>query len=207
MMGNFLIIFFEIIFFSIANFSAASETTEFVDSNQYGSNSSLSYQLIEMARLDQEVRLGWRIDEEWSVEHMQEVDDQHLIRLREIVKDDGWPGFKLVGEEGARAMWLLVQHTPDLEFQKECLILLEAAVVKQDASPIHLAYLKDRVLMYEGKKQIYGTQFQIINQKLVVYPIEDEVHVDDRRLAIGLCSFAEYKRMMIENNQFLESDE
>lgn len=69
------------------------------------------------------------------------------------------------------------------------------AVINQDASAIDLAYLKDRVYMYAGKKQIFGTQF---NKDFSFYPIEGAEHVNERRLAIGLPSIEEYLELIKE---------
>jgi len=55
--------------------------------------------------------------------------------------------------------------------------------------------LEDRILMREGKKQIYGTQLHSgpkTNGKLELYPIDDEEHVDERRAIVGLQPLAEY---------------
>ena len=50
----------------------------------------------------------------------------------------------------------------------------------------------DRVLQSQGKPQRYGTQFQGKGDQLKPLPIEDEVHVDQRRHALGLMSLANY---------------
>lgn len=57
-----------------------------------------------------------------------------------------------------------------------------------------VAYLTDRVLLAEGKKQVYGTQFTLINGKCQARPLEDESHVDERRKEVGLPPLAEYFR-------------
>jgi hypothetical protein len=57
--------------------------------------------------------------------------------------------------------------------------------------------LEDRILMKEGRKQIYGTQVYSgpeTGGKLQLYPIEDEAHVDERRAAVGMPPLAEYLR-------------
>jgi hypothetical protein len=47
--------------------------------------------------------------------------------------------------------------------------------------------LEDRIRMYEGKPQIYGTQSQISNTgELNPYPIENPDSVNERRFAVGL---------------------
>jgi hypothetical protein len=126
-----------------------------------------------------------------------DIDRKNTARMKEIVEKHGWPGRALVGEDGAHAAWLLVQHADkDREFQKHCLELLEKAVKAGDASGADLAYLTDRVLVAESKKQRYGTQFRTTDGKLEPYPIEDEANVDRRRKAVGLSTLAEYRKTL-----------
>jgi hypothetical protein len=87
---------------------------------------------------------------------------------------------------------------PGRPFQKRCLALLEKAVKAGDASARDLAYLTDRVLVGEGKKQVYGTQFRAVGGKLEPSPIEDEANVDRRRKEVGLGTLAEYKKALAE---------
>jgi ketosteroid isomerase-like protein len=115
--------------------------------------------------------------------------------MKQIVKAHGWPVKGLVGDDGSRRAWLLVQHADrDVAFQKECLVLLEQAVKSGEADGINLAYLADRVATAEDRKQVYGTQFDD-GEPL---PIEDEAHVDERRQAIGLAPLAEYRKEVQE---------
>ena len=114
--------------------------------------------------------------------------------MKGIIAAKGWPGKKLVGGDGAKAAWLLVQHADlDLAFQKECLALLEKAVAAGDADAIEHAYLHDRVAVAEKRPQRFGTQF---NGEQQPQPIEDEANVDARRKAIGLPSMDEYRKQM-----------
>ena len=122
-----------------------------------------------------------------------EVDHVNRAWLKEVVDKTGWPGASRVGPDGAHAAWLLVQHADaDRPFQKRCLELLRAAVAAGEAEGKDLAYLTDRVLVGEGKKQVYGTQLTTAGGKLVPSPIEDEAAVDARRKAVGLGPLAEY---------------
>lgn len=171
-----------------------------IDENLKNFNENLQKEFLEMGEKEQELRQQWldakdSKEEEELKQKVIEIDDLHLIRLKEVVEEYGWPGHSLVGPQGSHAFWLLVQHTPDELFQSKCLELLEQAVSDQNASPIDLAYLKDRVYMYSGKKQIYGTQ---LNGDLTFYPIEDEEHVNERRSAIGLPSIEEYFEVIKE---------
>ena len=131
---------------------------------------------------------------------MLETDSQNTVWLDEIIKQYGWLTFSLVGEDGAQAAFLIVQHSPSLQFQKKCLELLEQAVAQKEADKISLAYLTDRIQTSEGKPQIYGTQGQTNpDGSIIPFPIEDEEHVDERRQAIGLEPVAEYFKHMNES--------
>lgn len=123
---------------------------------------------------------------------MEGCDKQNRIWLKEVIKKHGWPGQSIVGTEGTSNAWLLAQHADkDREFQQECLKKMEE-LPKGEVSPKEIAYLTDRILNGTGKKQKYGTQAFLKDGKLVLYPIEDEEHVDARRKAIGLEPLAEY---------------
>ena len=152
-----------------------------------------------MVDADQRVRQGFGSQmEPEKVARMQAVDAKHTVRMKAIIVEHGWPGRSLVGEDGAHAAWLLVQHA-DASFMAQCLPLMEHAVSAGEASAKDYAYLLDRVRMNQGKPQVYGTQFTSgADGKLLLYPVEDAEHVDERRRAVGLQSMAEYERKIRE---------
>lgn len=116
--------------------------------------------------------------------------------LKEIIAKQGWPTFTLVGKDGAQSAWLLVQHADaDPKFQRQCLDLM-TKLPKNEMSQKNFAYLTDRVLLAEGKKQIYGTQFTTIDGKVQPRPLEDPVNVDKRRAEVGLSTLAEYAKII-----------
>ncbi|MBI5405741.1 hypothetical protein HY972_01775 [Candidatus Kaiserbacteria bacterium] len=117
-------------------------------------------------------------------------------RLKEIVASYGWPSVSLVGKEGSKNAWLLVQHAyHDLRFQKKCLALMSRAAKKnpEDIIPMHIAFLTDRIRVNEGKPQKFGTQFYTNKKEEFTYwPVRDIKNVDKRRAAYGIEPFAEY---------------
>src|SRR5262249_26015067 len=116
--------------------------------------------------------------------------------MKEIVKQFGWPGKSLVGKNGANAAWILVQHADhDRAFQKQCLEFLQEAVKKGEATGEQLAYLTDRVRLGEKKKQVYGTQFRVVDGKIQPYPIQDQAEVDKRRKEVVLPPLADYLKV------------
>jgi len=128
-----------------------------------------------------------------DIRKLMEINRQNTDWLKEIVEKYGWPGKTLVGEDGAHSARVLVDGAyHDIAFQKKCLDLMKEAVTKKEASHQDFAYLTDRVLIADKKKQLYGTQLTQDGDKLVPQPIEDEEHVDERRKEIGLQPLAEY---------------
>jgi hypothetical protein len=126
------------------------------------------------------------------------ADTQNTAWLKQLVDRQGWPTVTQVGTDGAHAAWLLVQHADaDVKFQRRCLDLM-TALPKDEVPPSKVAYLTDRVLLAEGKKQIYGTQFSVIDGRYQPRPLEDEANVDRRRAAVGLETLAENLKRMEE---------
>jgi hypothetical protein len=176
-------------------------------------NEELRRELAAMRKLDQDARMA--VIEEMKksgntdaatqkkngmppgFKKLQEIDRKNSARMKEIVDKYGWPGKSLVGKDGANTAWLLVQHADgDRDFQRKCLDLMKAALAKGEVSGQDVAYLTDRVLVGEHKKQLYGTQSTITNGKVKFQPIEDEANVDKRRAEVGLPPLAEYRKLI-----------
>src|SRR3954467_8795243 len=68
-------------------------------------------------------------------------------RLWEVLDDyECWPGWKLVGTDGAEAAWLIAQWAiEDVGLQRRCLEMLEIAVACNDAEPVPSTSLADRL--------------------------------------------------------------
>ncbi len=124
---------------------------------------------------------------------MEAVHISNAARLAAIIKQYDWPGNSLVGEEGAWAAWLIAQHAiGNPPFMRHCLTLLKQAAANNEVTPWQVAFLEDRIRMYEGKPQTYGTQFQPNKHgELEPYPIENPEAVNARRLAVGLNTIEE----------------
>ena len=124
------------------------------------------------------------------------IDADNTAWLKKIVDERGWLKNSDVGPDGADAAWLIVQHAiGDSLFQRQCLDLM-TAVSKDEISQQNLAGLTDRVLLAEGKNQIYGTQFVVREGEWVPLRLEDEKNVDARRAEAGLPPMDEYKAVL-----------
>jgi len=124
-------------------------------------------------------------------------DAPRLERIKAIVAEHGWPGRRLVGDDAAHAAWVLVQHAP-LDYQKQVLPLVLAAVSHDDARAGDGALLQDRVLVGEGQPQIYGTQtrWSATPGPPVLEPISNEACVDVRRQSVGLEPLEDYLKSL-----------
>jgi hypothetical protein len=125
------------------------------------------------------------------------IDKKLLKRLEEIIQTYGWPTISMVGAEASETAFLIVQHA-DLNYQKKYIPLLKQAAARKEARPDHVAMMEDRILMGEGKKQIYGTGLRTddVTKELKLWPIENEEEVDARRAAVGLPPMAEYLKVI-----------
>ena len=125
-------------------------------------------------------------------ENMESLHIKNAEILDKIIKENGWPGISLVGDDGARAAFLIAQHAiskPDL--QRLFLSHLKTAVMDGEASPLQAACLEDRILFNEGKPCLYGMLFDWDESGNLVANVDDESAVNDRRKALGLDTLAE----------------
>lgn len=154
-------------------------------------------ELIEMARIDQEMRNESTETGEWDAS----VDEHNTARLKQIIDEIGWPRISQVGFEAAQDAWLLAQHADaDVAFQESCLIAIRQLSADEYQSS-NLAYLEDRVRVNTGRPQLYGTQFMGSGSDFDPRPIEDEAHVDERRAVVGLGPLDEYRAQMEQFRQ------
>ena len=160
-------------------------------------NLALRDELIRMDDYDQTVRAELAADGSLFQGYhprMAAVHDAHAARLRAIIRDVGWPTESMVGADGARAAWRIAQHSinhPD--FMRECRALLDQASLRGEVPRSHFAYIDDRIRVFEGSSQRYGTQWRSGPNGLELYPIEDPTKVDEWRAELGLPSIAEMR--------------
>jgi len=118
---------------------------------------------------------------------MERVHRENAARLRELVAEAGWPGATLVGEAAASAAWRIVQHAiGEPAFMREMFRVLSNA---PDVSRAEVAKLEDRIRVFEGRRQRFGTQFDWNDAGTaleLVNGVEDVETVAARRAAVGL---------------------
>jgi Ca-activated chloride channel family protein len=125
---------------------------------------------------------------------LSETRRQNNAHLCQILKEFGWPNSALVGKDGMGAIFFLIRNSRDLDLQVALLPVVIASVKNGDAAKAQVADLVDRMRVDAGMKQLFGTQVRAGNGFLVLTPIEDEAHVDDRRKQFGMPPLAAHLR-------------
>lgn len=134
-----------------------------------------------------------------EINHLDSINQLYIFAL---VDKYGWLGKKEVGAKGNKTIFLVVQHA-DQAAQEKYLPLMRAAANQGKANKSDLAMLEDRVLLKQGKKQLYGTQ-QILSYttgETTYQPIEDIDHLNQRRAEMNLYPFTEATINAIKEQQ------
>lgn len=159
-------------------------------------NEAWRARLIEAAQKDQQTRARLVQSGDLFGGYHPEMEATHLSNaalLAEAFDDIGWPGRGLLGDDGAAAAFLILQHAiskPDL--QRRGLALMLDAISQGQANALDAAYLADRIAVMEGRPQTFGTQFDWDGQGLLSpAPIAEAESVDERRAAVGLPPMAD----------------
>ena len=122
-------------------------------------------------------------------------------KLFELLDKNGWPTASNVTEYAAAGAALIINHT-NYEIRSKYFPMLEKAFKEGEAQPLRYAKMRDRLLIEEGKEQLFGTQWKFENSKRLPHPIKEPEHVDKRRAEIGLGPLSIYlkERFDIEWN-------
>ena len=104
-----------------------------------------------------------------------------------MIEKCGMPSLQDVGPLQMNAIWLTIQHA-NKKYRKKYFPLIEKAVDNGDLAKSQYALMKDRMLMDEGKPQLYGSQ--VLNYEL--YKLVDPETVDERRQEMGLEPIEDY---------------
>lgn len=125
-------------------------------------------------------------------------DSINLIRIEEIIAKYGYPGKTLVGEPTNEAAWIVIQHSKKIG---NYFPMIQEAGASNEIPFTKVAMMHDRMLMYEGKEQLYGTQVSgqyILNTTTgkkefwyCVWPIQNAESVNELRKEAGFTTTVE----------------
>jgi hypothetical protein len=123
---------------------------------------------------------------------MRKNDAQNQQKVVKIIDKYGWLGSEEIGQKANEALFVVIQHA-DLTMQKKYFPIMKDAIKMKKVKPSDLAYLEDRMLIRQGKKQIYGSQFMSMEQGTgFLLPVIDPDNLDKRRKSVGLEPIEQY---------------
>ena len=127
------------------------------------------------------------------VPRMEAVHLKNAARLRELIKQHGWPAEDIAGKDGAEAAWIIAQHAVgEPEFQRCVLHLLRECAAAGRTPAWHAAYLEDRIAMYEERPQRFGSQWidDPRDGRIRPWKLSDPDRVNELRGSVGLRPLA-----------------
>ncbi|MCX2739670.1 DUF6624 domain-containing protein [Pontibacter anaerobius] len=160
----------------------------------------LQKELEEIYDLDQGVR-----DANWDsisavpgaqrayINRMHQTDSTNQTKMLPILEKYGWLPKSSIGEKAADGIFYVVQHSNTKTIEKY-LPQMEELAKQGEASATDAAKMRDRLCMWKGEKQLYGTQavnFIRGDGTHVIWPIEDVENVNKRRADVGFTNTIE----------------
>jgi hypothetical protein len=132
------------------------------------------------------------------IETMNEKDSINLLKIEKILNEYGWLSSDVIGEEGNKTLFLVIQHS-DLETQLKYLPMMRDAVKIGNLKSKYFALLEDRIALRQGKRQIYGSQIDkdYDTGESYVYPLIEPEKVNERRGKVGLVPIEDYLKRAV----------
>ena len=164
----------------------------------------LRRELLAIYAEDQAIRQKWiagdvQKDQAETLREMEAINLRHVRRLNNLVSKHGWLTPRLVGHDGSKSAFLVIQHAPP-KTQIAWHPVLERAFQRGELPPDEFAMFTDRVLLAKGQKQRYGTVAfppkEWKNGEPVLQPIEETADLDALRASVGLGPIKEYLELL-----------
>jgi len=166
-------------------------------------NPKLRAELLAMEKADQDARAP--CTNETSDEQVRcfadiskKIDEPNTKRLEEIFDEFGFPNTAKVGKDGLQAFMVVLQHAPSDDLRMRALKPITKAFKNKEMPPMAYANFVDRLRLHQGKRQWYGTGFDLKNGRMELSPTEDMRNLEKRRAKIGLPPMSEAVEMMKE---------
>lgn len=112
------------------------------------------------------------------------VDKRHLDRVLPLLNFSSFPREFEVGSVGQEALWYVVMNN-DISIREQYLPLFEELADSGLFSRVFAARIIDKNRVERGLPQWFGTQMHEVKGKMVLYPIADAEHIEERRRRYG----------------------
>ena len=108
------------------------------------------------------------------------IDRRNRDEVLRMLPKDGWFSITAYGPKAAEAAFHIINHA-DIEAQQRVLPALERMAMQGEADPTDFATMYDKLQRKLGRPQRYGTQFECVDHRRVLYRLEDPDRVEERR--------------------------
>ncbi len=140
------------------------------------------------------VEYGDESNQYWiAIKHARRIAKENGEKLDSLITLHGWPRQNFVGQAQTRAAALVLVYS-NVELQKKYVQEIEKAVEYGEIEGRYFAIITDKILVADGEKQLYGTQYLYNDstELMEIAPIENEIDLDRRRIELGLDSMNVY---------------
>lgn len=108
------------------------------------------------------------------------IDRRNRDEVLRMLPKEGWFSITAYGPKAAEAAFHIINHA-DIEAQQRVLPALERMAMQGEADPTEFATMYDKLQRKLGRPQRYGTQFECVDHRRVLYRLEDPDRVEERR--------------------------
>jgi hypothetical protein len=123
---------------------------------------------------------------------VQYLDSINLLKVIPIIESYGILSVKQIGMKGSQAIFMVLQHAPQVT-QIKYFPIIQKAFDDKKINPGQYAIYCDRTAKYKNKMQTFGTQLMISGKgKGELYPVVDVDNLDKRRDSIGIGTIEKY---------------
>ena len=127
------------------------------------------------------------LDSLWTIQNKQDSINREYITKLIDQNTMLFPSITEIGNTASRFAFLMLQHS-SYDVRKKYYKTIKFAMENNHLEKRYFAMYLDRLLIDEGKKQLYGTQIQKnIEGKLVLFPVKRKFNMNRRRLRLGLA--------------------
>jgi hypothetical protein len=137
-------------------------------------------------------RESHQVDSLWKL--IGYTDSINIIYVTQLLdKHKAWYGGNEVGYENSATLFLVIQHA-DVKTQEKYYPIMKQAVLDEKLDAGSLALLEDRINIFNGRKQVYGSQigYDETTKTNYLLPVEDPDNLNFRRELVELGMIESY---------------
>ena len=128
----------------------------------------------------------WNVNFQLTENEKEQRDQNHLKTLLQLLGKENWVKKSEVGARAATGNFLVIQHSMDTVLMDAYLPKLKIRCLEGEAEWKYYALMYDRLQINKNLPQRYGTQYQIIAEEKMLFPLEDSTKVNVWRNELGL---------------------